>query len=280
MLRFIANLLFGAILCASAAPSEAARVASLNPGLTELMVALDLAETLVAVSDYCTAPESNHLVKLGTELTPNTEALLASRPSHVLTGKSLSQQRVPLLSKTQHLSLPITTASEVRDAIMTLGQTFGREEKAAKVLKRLDAALHQAPKRYSRVLVVAGISQHQTSQLYLLNPKSLHGDLLEAAGFQLIPSPVRSRSWVIGPEKLLRLNPDLIIVLDPSARDGATKASYMTAFNPLQQVASRATGDVIYLTDPTLSSMGIGALGLRAAAIDALSSIKARANVD
>jgi len=275
MARFIAFLLFAASSIA-ASSDDAPRVASLNPGLTEIMVALELSESLVAVSDYCAIPDSLPLSRIGTELTPNTEALLTSRPSHVLTGKSISQKRLHLLPNTVELGLPITTANEVRAAIQVLGQTFEREPQAVRLIGQLDAALHKKTEKYSRVLVIAGVSQHKTAQLYLMNPKSLHGDLLEAAGFGLLSSPNHSRVWVIGPEKLIRLNPNLIIVLDPSAEDPVTQAKYKDALAPWHQVKDKGSDDVIFLTDPVLSSMGIGALELGNAAHHALSSTKTK----
>ena len=179
MVRILAYC-FGAMLCAGAIPIDTARVVSLNPGLTDVMLELELADRLIAVSDYCTVPDDRELTRVGTELTPNTEALLASRPSHVLTGQSLRKQ-LTLLGNTIHLGLPLTTTAEVRGTIKTLGITFHRKNEATRLLVRLDAALHQGVERYSRVLVVAGVSQHKIPQLYLMNPQSLHGDLLGAA---------------------------------------------------------------------------------------------------
>ena len=62
------------ILCLSLGPralsSVEPRLVSLNPGLTELLLALDLGSQLVGVSDYCQDVSGYSLDRLGTELTP------------------------------------------------------------------------------------------------------------------------------------------------------------------------------------------------------------------
>ena len=248
----------------------AARVASLNPGLTDIVLSLGLEDALVAVSDYCVLPGTLKLTRIGSELTPRTEALIVAEPTHILTSHSVMKKELPTHLEKSKLELPLTQTNDLKEAILRLGKVFGKNEEAVTVATTLEEALKPSQKRFSRVLVAAGISQHQTAQLYLMNPNSLHGDLLTAAGFHLIRPQDTNRVWMVGPETFARLSPDLVIVLDPSAERASVRDHYERTLKPAERFGKGKELPRLYLTDPKLSSMGPKSFSLGIAAVEAL----------
>ena len=85
----------------------AARIASLNPGLTDIVLSLGLEDALVAVSDYCVLPDTLKLTRIGSELTPRTEALIVAEPTHILTSHSVMKKELPTHLEKSKLELPL-----------------------------------------------------------------------------------------------------------------------------------------------------------------------------
>ena len=264
------------ILClsigASAFASSDVRLVSLNPGLTELVLALELGDSLVGVSDYCQMTGQPSLKRLGTELTPKLEELIRMRPSHVLVSTSRMQKSLPLRPEQSLLALPFMKTPDLRDSIVTLGDIFDRKAKAASLVEELEKVLVPTGTELGRTLVIAGVSQHETPQLYLVNPASVQGDLLRAQGFDIIQPAYDRGVGILGPEELIRLAPDVIIVLDPSAMSERAQRLYTRALSPLQ--VTKPQVHTIYLSDAKLSSMGPGCFSLGEEAASALKAMQ------
>ena len=227
ILSFILCLILGA----PAFASSDLRLVSLNPGLTELVLALELGDKLVGVSDYCQVTDQSSPKRLGTELTPKLETLIRLRPSHVLVSTSRMQKSLPLRPEQSLLALPFMKTADLRQSIVKLGNLFDRKGEAAALVEQLKKCLCQLHQTLGS-LVIAGVSQHETPQLYLVNPASLQGDLLRASGFDLI-QPANDRGvGILGPEELVRLAPDIIIILDPSSASESTQHLYTKALSP------------------------------------------------
>lgn len=250
-------MLFG---MAQSAQAESLRIVSLNPALTDLALELGLGDFMVGVSDYCDQERTHGAKRLGSELTPDLEGILAINASHVLRGTSLKRVELRLKKTTKDISLAMLTTEDLKAAIQALGAIFSRHEEATVLLDKLQEAMKRTSSFEERTLMVAGLSQHETPQFFLMNPDSLHGDLIQAAGFPLIESPKDNRAWMVGPESLLRLRPSLMLVLDPSAHRPDVQQRYKRALKPFTSTKTPLT--VIWLSDPQLSSMGPNAFTL------------------
>ena len=272
MTRRILSLILCLSLGASAFASSDTRLVSLNPGLTELVLALELGDSLVGVSDYCQMTGKQSLKRLGTELTPKLEELIRMRPSHVLVSTSRMQKSLPLRPEQSLLALPFMKTPDLRQSIATLGDIFDRRQKAASLLQELERVLVPTGTELGRTLVIAGVSQHETPQLYLVNPASVQGDLLRAQGFDIIQPAYDRGVGILGPEELIRLAPDVIIVLDPSATTERAQRLYTRALSPLQ--VTKPQVHTIYLSDAKLSSMGPGCFSLGQEAASALKAMQ------
>ena len=272
MVQRILSFILCLILGAPAFASSDLRLVSLNPGLTELVLALELGDKLVGVSDYCQVTDQSSPKRLGTELTPKLEMLIRLRPSHVLVSTSRMQKTLPLRPEQSLLALPFMKTADLRQSIVKLGNLFDRKGEAAALVEQLKRVLVPTASNLGKTLVIAGVSQHETPQLYLVNPASLQGDLLRASGFDLI-QPANDRGvGILGPEELVRLAPDIIIILDPSSASESTQHLYTKALSPLQVTKPQIR--TIYLSDAKLSSMGPGCFTLGQEAASTLKAMQ------
>ena len=128
------------------------------------------------------------------------------------------QKSLPLRPEQSLLALPFMKTHDLRDSIVTLGDIFDRKGEGG-IISGGDGNRVLVPTgtELGRTLVIAGVSQHETPQLYLVNPASVQGDLLRAQGFDIIQPAYDRGVGILGPEELVRLAPDVIIVLDPSS---------------------------------------------------------------
>lgn len=205
----------------------ARRVLSLLPSLTETIVALGAAETLVGRTRYDTLSALRRLPDVGGGLDPSVEAVLALRPDVVLGFASPHSPHAALAAVLARHGVPtllfaVEDTSDVWRAIARLGQLLGREAAAARLAARLratfDSVRHAvAGRRRPRVAYLSG-----GTPPYTASDATFLGQLLELAGGDNV-FPALERPWApVSLEEVLRRRPEVIVVPAGSAPDGAT----------------------------------------------------------
>jgi ABC-type Fe3+-hydroxamate transport system substrate-binding protein len=145
--------------------SGSPRIVSLVPSLTELLVALDLAEALVGRTGFCIHPRQvvRRIPKLGGTKGFNVDKLRALKPTHVLVNidENRREEVEALADFVPHLIVthPLTVGDNL-DLYRLLGGVFGREQRAevlCDAFEREWAALN---------VLAAGLARQQV--LYLI----------------------------------------------------------------------------------------------------------------
>lgn len=225
---------------ADAPVSESARIASLTPALSATLVALGAAESVVAVSDFCAREGiSAQLPRAGTALQPNLEALVRVQPDLILATEAQSLPVEALGHVAPTTSLPWSSATEVVSSLKQLGTLVGKPEAAEALARRFEGELlKEPPAGAPRVLLLLGFGALSEGELWFIKPGSLHDQVLRAAGGQNALSEEVEGAPSIPLERLLTLDPDLIIVLSPkggmSAADKALLLEPLTRLEPLR----------------------------------------------
>ena len=155
-------------------PSEVKRVITVAPSLTETIVALGATERLVGVSRFDEQPEVERLPRVGGFTDPGVETIVALKPDLVVVQKSPGNQKpveqlaalgIPVLA------LPLTSVSDVLDAMTELGRVLKRDEAAAALVAQFQSTrqrIREAAKRRARaptVLLVYGFGEKLRRQL-------------------------------------------------------------------------------------------------------------------
>jgi iron complex transport system substrate-binding protein len=210
-------LFYALLASATSAEAEFPRLVSLNPSITEIVIALDALPALVGVDDYSarTQPEVSELPRVGGLFNPSLEGIVALEPDLVVLVPSAQQrnlrERLEALGA-EVLILENISLSQVFESIEVLGERLGRSQAASERVAAIRSAWGaierdsstRAPKRAVLVL--------QRDPIYLVGAGSFLDDMLRVAGVKNLaaesfnePYPRASLEWLIAmaPEFIL-----------------------------------------------------------------------------
>ena len=221
------RLLVACLALALPAPAPAApeRVVSMNLCTDQLAMLLAAPGQLVSVSALARERESSAMADTAAALPVNhglAEEVFLLAPDLVLAGAWTAQPAVALLERLGVPVLIVPPAASLADAraqIAEVGAALGREEAAARLLARFDAALAAVPPptgpRPSAAIVGAAG--------YAAGPATLAGAVLDAAGFDNVLAPMGlDTGGALSLEALLMADPDLLVL--PESYPGFSRA--------------------------------------------------------
>jgi iron complex transport system substrate-binding protein len=162
-----------------------ARVLSLVPAVTAVLIELGSVAALVGRTDYDTITAVRDLPSVGGGLTPDLERVLTLQPDLVIrfsgaqdpvTGPALDERGIA------HLAVRPDRVADVRAIALQLGDVMGRRRVADSLVAALDGALAEVRRRVAqeprkRVAYLLG-----GTPPWVAGPGTYISDLLDAAG--------------------------------------------------------------------------------------------------
>jgi iron complex transport system substrate-binding protein len=234
-------------------------VVSLAPAITETLFAIGAGERIVAVSDFCSLPpHTGQLPRVGTAITPDFERIAHLQPTLILTDAHTGPQRLELDHLGRLQTLPWLSLGDVVSSIRRLGTLTGRDAEAERLATRLQARLAlKPPPDAPRVLLVYGSAASGAGHVWFIQPNSLHGAALRAAGARnVVTSDVRGAPRM-SLERVVDLDPDLIIVLTESEMlESAARERLLAGFRALHSLRAVQAGRIAVLADPSVFATG------------------------
>jgi iron complex transport system substrate-binding protein len=192
----------------------AARVISLIPTHTEIVMLLAGAEVLLARTQWDIDPALSRLPSIGNALSPSIEWLAAQRPDLVIAWPDAQTRDV--VQRLSDIGIPVYASrvesiTEIRSMIGRLGVLLGRGQRADSLIVAIDAQLDSV-----RALVAG---RPRRSVLYLLNvdppmaagPGTFVHELIELAGGENVFSDVRQLWPQVSLEEIVRRQPHVVI---------------------------------------------------------------------
>jgi iron complex transport system substrate-binding protein len=248
--------------CWSAQGAAGERIVSLAPSITEALDAIGAMDSVVAVSEHDDYPPGvARLPRIGGYATPSIERILSLRPTlvigettfHSQTLARLSGMGVRTLSLTMHRSL-----DQVDTALKTLGKALGRNDEAARAIRRIRTGL-ESTRRQIRTAHPDGVP----SVLVVVwhDPLTVAGrtnyiqDILSRLG---IPNAARRIIFSfpqVDRETVLSLDPDIIVLAQAEKGMATTRETFDALFRGLPLRAAR-TGRVITVRSDSLFHPG------------------------
>jgi iron complex transport system substrate-binding protein len=231
----------------SAAPPAALRLVSLAPAITETLIALGVDQELVGASQFCRLGALAERPRVGSAITPSYEAIARLAPTLILTSEVAGEQLGPLSRLAPTRRLPWLTLDEVLSSVRNLGPWVGRSAAADALATKMERALStQPPPDAPRVLLTMSYGDTGGSELWFIRDNSLHGALLRAAGGNnAVPRAITGQPK-LSVEEVLRVDPDLIILLADADQVDAAEARRrlepLRKLTPLRAVASGGLG--------------------------------------
>lgn len=219
------------------------RLVSLAPAVTDTLFAIGAGPNVVAVSDYCDyPPEAQKLPRVGTNLTPNYEAIARLRPTLILGQGDYGSRKAELEALGRTVLLPWLSLGEITHGIEELGRLTDHTDKAGPIARELREKLGvPEPKDALRVLLMIGYDPARLDEIWFIRKNSLHGALLHAAGARNAVSEDVTGMPRISPERLIELDPDAIIVL---ARPEKVKGDFLAGLRKLEPLRAVKTGRI------------------------------------
>ncbi len=200
--------------------SEAHRIVSLSPSITEVLFVLGAGDQVVGVTPFCDFPEqAKGLTQVGGFYDPNIEVITSLRPSLIIVPGEHSILKKDLsLGNARILKVKQETIAEDKESILIIGKAIGRAEKAKFVVRDITDRLRMTADKYRvssspKVLVVVG-GHTSLEAVHVAGEQTFYNELIGLLGADNAYSgPVEFPK--ISAESLLLLNPDIIIDLIP-----------------------------------------------------------------
>ena len=223
-----------------------ARILSLVPSASAVLLSLGAGERLVGRTDFDTARAMAHLSSVGGGLQPDLERILSLRPDIVLrfegpsdqgTAESLDRLGVP------HFAVRPDGIDDVREMIRTLGTLTGRERPADSLLASVDAALAEVSR------AVAGLPPVRTAYVLGGTPPWVAGagtfidELITLAGGVNVFSDLGDLYAPVSVEELVRREVDVYLTIEGSGLDR----------DVLREAPVRSLGPSVELPGPHLA---------------------------
>jgi iron complex transport system substrate-binding protein len=196
-------------------PDRADRIVSLAPNLTEILFAFGLDDEIVGVtidSDY--PPDAAEKPKVGTFWQPNIEAVVATRPSLVITlGFEQQKNLAERLRRIgyDNLTVNIEKVSDLFDAIDRIGIATGRQRQANELTSHIKIKLRQLATLVGAEDKVRVLWVVQREPLRVAGRDTFINEMIELAGGESAIGPTVHKYPPIGSEQVMACNADVII---------------------------------------------------------------------
>ena len=198
------------------------RIVSLAPSITETLYALGAGTQVVGVTRYCAYPVvAQDLPQVGDLFSPSVEAISRLHPDLVIMLPASSHVKEQL----EKLGMPcLTVKQEAVDDILqsfeTIGTALGREAQAEGLVRRIRAEMEEYNKNDEvapAVLLSVGHEAGQVfSSVYAAGKDAFYDRFITIAGGSNVYRGVMKYPQLAA-EGVLRMNPEVIIDLQPNA---------------------------------------------------------------
>jgi len=194
----------------------ARRVVSLAASTTELLFALGAGDSVVGVDLYSDYPEAARAVpRVGNELNPSVEKIVALRPDVVLTETTANEQGTA--EQLERLGIPVFVArvqslADLDISIRDVGKLVGRNEQAEHLVRDLHARFDDVRKRAAGLPRVPTLLVVWSDPLFVVGKKTFTSELVALAGGESISDDAGEGFPKYSLERVLRHAPEVIIV--------------------------------------------------------------------
>ncbi|MFH1717088.1 MAG: cobalamin-binding protein [Planctomycetota bacterium] len=242
-------------------PTQAKRIVSMAPSLTEILFALGLDDKIVGVtvfSDY--PPAALVKPKVGSFWQPNIEAVVAARPDLVVTLR-IEQQRS--LAERLHrigynsLVVDIEKVNDLFAAIETIGAATDRQPQANELVSNLKDKLETLSSMVGAEQKIRVLWVVQREPLRVAGRDTFINEMIELAGGENAIGATVHKYPPIGAEQVIACRPDVII--EPTMTHSNLDSQKETAvryWSRFKNVPAVANGQIYVVRSDSVSRLG------------------------
>ena len=233
------------------------RIITLSPAVNEIVFALGLGDKVIANTDFCDFPiESKKIEKVGGYGSVSLEKVVNLNPTIILNqdyDKKLNQSLKDLNFKT--LVYKTNSLEDIKFTIKDLGEVFNKKEEAKNLNNQIENSLESLKNiiENQKILIVISPQSTLSNQIFVVGNFIYFEDIIKASNnINAYQSSLKSQPS-INSEKLITLNPDIIILLAPYLKDDKEKDDMLNLWKKLPVTASKQEN--IYIIDDEYSGI-------------------------
>lgn len=206
---------------------EPTKIVSLIPSNTEILFSLDLGDEVKGVSAYDDYPKEAQKIEKVTSTTVDTEKIIALKPDLVLGHESMlaTEKDAYQLLKDAGVNVFVvpnaTNLKETEKSIATIGELTGKEKEASKVTDSMEKQKKEIEKKAKELKTSPKVWIEISPDLYTAGKGTFMNEMLELAGGTNIVT--ESGFIPYNEEKVVELNPDIILSVYPDAKSTILK---------------------------------------------------------
>lgn len=215
------KIIFILLFCINLLGAE--RIVTLSPSVNEIIFALGEGENIVANTQHSDFPlESKSIKKIGGYNSISLEKILKVNPT-VVVGQDYDEKlnsNLKALGITT-LSYKTNTISLIKNTINELGIFFKQEEKAKELNTNIDNAMTSLAEivKDKKILIIISPKDSLSNQIFVSGNHIYFEDVILASGNKNAYFSNSTAQPVVNTEKIIGMNPDIIILLAPFLED-------------------------------------------------------------
>lgn len=215
------KIIFILLFCINLLGAE--RIVTLSPSVNEIIFALGEGENIVANTQHSDFPlESKSIKKIGGYNSISLEKILKVNPT-VVVGQDYDEKlnsNLKALGITT-LSYKTNTISLIKNTINELGIFFKQEEKAKELNTNIDNAMASVDGlvKDKKILIIISPKDSLSNQIFVSGNHIYFEDIILASGNKNAYFSNSTAQPVVNTEKIIGMNPDIIILLAPFLED-------------------------------------------------------------
>ncbi|TLT06294.1 iron ABC transporter substrate-binding protein [Aliarcobacter thereius] len=195
------------------------RIITLSPAINEIVFALGSGDKVIANTQYCDFPqESKNVPKIGGYGNVSLEKIIKLNPS-VIINQSYDTKLNQDLKALGFKSLVYKTddLKDIKFTISDLGKKFDKNLEAENLIKDIDKSLNNLENiiENQKILIVISPQNTLSNQIYVAGNFVYFEDIIKKSkNTNAYNSSLKSQP-VVNSEKIITMNPDIIILLAP-----------------------------------------------------------------
>jgi iron complex transport system substrate-binding protein len=211
------KFLFILVFCINLFGAE--RIVTLSPSINEIIFALGEGENVVANTSFCDFPEeSKNIKKIGGYSSISLEKIIEAKPTIVI-GQDYDENLIKNLEalNIKVLSYKTKTIENIKNTIIELGILFKKEDKSKELVDGINNSLDSLKSlvENKKILVIISPKNSLSNQIYVTGNFLYFEDIIKASGNQNAYFSTNSAQPVVNTEKIINMNPDIIVLLAP-----------------------------------------------------------------
>ena len=233
------------------------KIITLSPAVNEIVFALGMGDNIIANTQFCDYPEiSKSIEKVGGYGSVSLEKVVNLNPSIIINqnyDKKLNSSLNALGFKT--LVYKTDSLDDIKFAIKDLGDVFNRQNEAKILNTNIENSLKNIENivENQKILFVISPQNRLSNQIYVTNNYIYFEDIIKKSGNKNAYQSSLKSQPAINSEKLILLNPDIIILLAPYLKSDKQKDDMLNLWKNLPVNASKKEN--IYIIDKTYSGI-------------------------